>query len=449
MQRNLLAASAALALAVTASGAQTLTLGDALGRAERSAYPTRIARGQSAASAGQSVGALRGILPTLRFEGSFLRTTDPLNAFGFALRQRSVTLASFDPLSLNRPAPIGNTATGVVMEMPLFNADAWLGRKAAVEAHEAATASESWTRESVAFDVAQAYYGALLAAERVTTLQSALIAAQAHVRQAESLLRNGAVTRSDALIASIREGDAEAMLIDAKSGLDLSHQRLAVAIGSPDDSSWTLPSTLPAASAIRSLLERAAADSARAPRGDVRAASLASDAARADLGRARSLYVPRLNSFGRVDYNTPSTAFGGADSWTVGVMLSWSPFSGASEIGEIQAARGRSNAASAAAEAAAAKARLDIREADAALHVALARLDIAERAVEQSAEAHRIVSRKYDGGLATVVELFDAAAIETQSRMAFAEARFQAIAAAAGRLRALGLALTPITTLDR
>ena len=102
-----------------------------------------------------------------------------------------------------------------------------------------------------------------------------------------------------------------------------------------------------------------------------------------------------------------------------------------------------------AAEAATAQAALDRRQADAALVVALARLRIAERAVDQSAEAHRIVSRKYDGGLATVVELLDAAAIETQTRLAFAVARFQTIAAAAGRLRALGLALTPITTLDR
>ena len=68
--------------------------------------------------------------------------------------------------------------------------------------------------------------------------------------------------------------------------------------------------------------------------------------------------------------------------------------------------------------------------------------------MEQSAEAHRIVGRKYDGGLATVVELFDAAAIEWQSRLAFAEARYQAIAAAAGRLRALGLGLDPLTSLD-
>ncbi|HUO52546.1 MAG TPA: hypothetical protein VMT93_08510, partial [Gemmatimonadaceae bacterium] len=77
------------------------------------------------------------------------------------------------------------------------------------------------------------------------------------------------------------------------------------------------------------------------------------------------------------------------------------------------------------------------------------RLAIAERAVDQSIEAHRIVSRKYDGGIATIVELFDAAAVETQTRLGFADARYQAIVAAAGRLHALGLPLTPIATLDR
>jgi outer membrane protein TolC len=72
------------------------------------------------------------------------------------------------------------------------------------------------------------------------------------------------------------------------------------------------------------------------------------------------------------------------------------------------------------------------------LQVALARLAIAERAVAQSAEAHRIVGRKYEGGLAQVAELLDAQAVETQSALGFSQARWSAIVAAAERQRALG-----------
>ena len=47
-----------------------------------------------------------------------------------------------------------------------------------------------------------------------------------------------------------------------------------------------------------------------------------------------------------------------------------------------------------------AKAKLDAQQSATTLRVALARLDIAERSVQQSIDAHRIVGRKYAGGLA-------------------------------------------------
>jgi outer membrane protein TolC len=80
--------------------------------------------------------------------------------------------------------------------------------------------------------------------------------------------------------------------------------------------------------------------------------------------------------------------------------------------------------------------------------VALIRLDIAERAAAQSAEAHRIVSRKYTGGLAGVVELLETQAVETQSALALSQARYGTVVAAAERRRALGLDPASLASLD-
>jgi outer membrane protein TolC len=99
-------------------------------------------------------------------------------------------------------------------------------------------------------------------------------------------------------------------------------------------------------------------------------------------------------------------------------------------------------------EAAEARGRLELKEAANALEVALARAEISGRAVEQSGEAHRIVARKYEGGLATAVELFDAAAEETGSRLGFAAARYEAIVAVAEHRRASGQSLAVLTSLD-
>jgi outer membrane protein TolC len=94
--------------------------------------------------------------------------------------------------------------------------------------------------------------------------------------------------------------------------------------------------------------------------------------------------------------------------------------------------------AGAQAEAARAQAALDVAAQANAWHVALERLRIAEEAVEQSVEAHRIVTRKYEGGLAQVVELLGASAAETEARLRLAHARYAAIARAAERLQSLG-----------
>ena len=129
-------------------------------------------------------------------------------------------------------------------------------------------------------------------------------------------------------------------------------------------------------------------------------------------------------------------------------MLSWSPFSGGAELAERRAAGARRERAAAMADAAEAQAQLEMRAAETRVAVALARMDLAERAVAQSIEAHRIVTRKYEGGVASITELFDAAAAETGARLAFADSRYQAILAAVDRLRARGGDVSTIVTLE-
>jgi outer membrane protein TolC len=293
----------------------------------------------------------------------------------------------------------------------------------------------------------RAYYGAVLARERVTTLDSAASAAHAHQRVAESQHRNGLATKSDALLAAVRAGQVDADLIAARGAANLARAQLALVLGAPDDTNFALPAHLPDTAAI-SRLTGAASDDSLGDRADVRAARLALDAATADRQRATALLLPRVNSFGRLDWNSADTPFGGRNAWTAGIMVTWSPFSGGAELAERRMAAARRSAAVTMTEAAEARGRLELKEAANALEVALARTEISGRAVEQSGEAHRIVARKYEGGLATAVELFDAAAEETGSRLGFAAARYEAIVAVAEHRRASGQSLAVLTSLD-
>lgn len=260
------------------------------------------------------------------------------------------------------------------------------------------------------------------------------------------MVTNGLATRSDALLASVQMGQLEAQLIGARGNAGIAHERLALLLGQPGDTAFTLPDSLPAAAPIRNLATSSAGDAA-APRLDVTAARLSLEAARRDVHRADARYLPRLSGFGRYDWNSPSQIFGGRSSYTVGIIASWSPLAGASEIADRQAARGRADAARAMAEAADAGAALERNATRIQLAVAIAQLGIAEISVTQSAEAHRIVAKKYTGGLATIAELLSAAVLETQTRLGLSEARYQAIVAAAAARQAAGADLTALIVL--
>jgi outer membrane protein TolC len=415
-----------------------LSLADALRAADTRAVANRMAAGDRSARDAQAIAPLHGILPSARVEASIVRTDDPIGAFGTELRQRRIAQADFDPSRLNFPAPVTNYGGGLVLELPLLNADAWIARTATMRGASAARASESWTHLSTRADVVRAFYGAVLAAERVTTLDAAVRAARAHVRDAESLARNGVVTPSDAMLADVKAGELEADLIGARADAALARRGLAVLIGGDGNSSVEPAGTIPAATTLRTF---AATDTIVAPeaRADVDAARLGAEASSADVQRARALLLPRLNAFARTDWNDPGRLFAGERNWTAGVMASWSPFSGASELAEQRGAQARAAGARAMADGAAANARLESERSLSDLRVALDRLVIAEHSAAQGMDAHRIVGRRYDGGLATVVELLDAAAAEVHTATALAKARYDVVVALASRRLALGL----------
>ena len=442
--RSLPLACLVLAAGVRPVSAQTpLSLAEALTRADSTGWGNRIAIAATALQRAERDRTLRGILPTLRGEAGWARTTDPLASFGYTLRQRGVTEASFSPDALNYPAPTSNVGAGLVAELPLFNPDAWLGRSAGADAVRAAESSERWTREGARLEVVRAYYGGVLSNEQVRALEAGHTAALAHVDRARSLLTQGMVTRSDVLIAEVAAGELETRLLAARSDAGLAVRRLALALGTPDDTTLALPTALPP----RERLTAVRQDSVL-PRADIEAADYARKAATQDVKRAGSTLLPRLNSFGRWDWNAASDLFGAKPAWTVGVMASWSFFSGAGELTDRKAAQAREASALAQAEAASARATLEAAERESELEVALASLDIAERAVAQATEAHRIVARKYEGGLAAVTELLEAAAIETRTRLTRSAALYHAIVATGGWQRATGRDLMRLTALD-
>ncbi|MGA9838166.1 MAG: TolC family protein [Gemmatimonadaceae bacterium] len=435
-------------LATIPVGAQDpITLAGALRRADSLAYANRIARASALGSHAAALAPLKGILPSVQLDAGYMQTTDPIGAFGTILRQRAATPAAFDPHALNFPAAARDYSGDVTLSQPLINADAWIGRRAASTAARSADASADWTRSQVRADVVRTYFGAALATAQVVALDSASAAAHAHVRAAQSMERNGLVTHSDVLLASVRANELDAQLAAAAGGATLARRQLATLLAMPGAVADVAPH-FPSGEALRAEVAPDTVEANAAPRADLRAAALGAQSAALDARRVRAAYLPRLNAFGRYDWHALSRPYEGLPSWTAGVMLSWSPFNGGGMLSDVRRADAQRAAAGTAAQAADAQARFEEAQTRTDLVVALQRLQLADLSAAQAVEAHRIVTRKYQGGLATIVELLDAAAADARSAVELSAARYGVISADAARRLALGRDPGSLAALD-
>jgi outer membrane protein TolC len=155
-----------------------------------------------------------------------------------------------------------------------------------------------------------------------------------------------------------------------------------------------------------------------------------------------------VNGFARYDWNDPRTLYAGQKNWTVGVMASWSLFGGNAELADVAATTARANAARAGLDAARAQSQLERDDAARRLTLSLQRLTLARDAADQSREAHRLVQKRYDGGLATIAELLAAESAATGALLGHAAARYAVIDAIATWRRASGGDPAALTALD-
>jgi len=447
---------------LTAQPARPFSLSEALAEADRAAFPNRRAVATTEVERSRTAPSLKGILPSARIEAGFVRTTDPIGAFGTLLRQRRVTSVAFDPTRLNDPLPANNLLGGIVLELPVFNADALTGWQAARTATRASEAAADRVQHDVRFSVVRAYYGAVLAQEKVTVLLDAERAAHSAVQQVESMIRQGLVTRADALQSRVRAADVSMQLSMARHDAVTAAHQLALLLGRSFDARHAqdaqiivLPHGLPSDSSILALLpgvETRAASSTTMPtvnqRDDLRAAKLGFDAARLDVRSATATLLPRVNGFARYDWHSPTTLYAGRPNWTLGIMASWSVFGGGNELVALAGARARARLAAAAHEAATAQAQLEVAQVERSLSVTREHLDLAAQAAAQSREALRLIDKRYASGLATVAELLGAENSAMAAALRHAAARYDLIVALAAHRHANGADPASLAQLD-
>lgn len=399
-----------------------LSLDEAVERAQSESFRVRDAEAQERSARAQKRQSLAVFLPQITAAEDAATTTDPLNAFGFKLRQETVTQADFAPSALNDPERIDNFTTRLQVDQPLVNLDGWFERRAAASAVQAATEQTKRTRHVVAFRVKKGYYGLILAQERLSVIMAALTAARENARQAEALFDQGIITKADLLAARVRVLDLESQRTEASSKQRTASDRLRFLLGIDE------PIRIQATDSLtreRAAVESVAVESVNQRRSDMQALRLRADAAQEQVRAGWMAFVPKLNARGTYAWNDDRLLGTDAAGYTVGASLTWNLFQGFKQIGQAQKAEADLQRAEIALEQQVLQNQVNIAEARRTLDATRQRLQYSRAAVEQAEESLRIRSDRYGEGLERTSDLLQAEAAVAERRLAYLQALYQ------------------------
>lgn len=377
-------------------------------------------------------------LPRLSAKASYMRSDDPLFAFGAILEERSVEASHFGLGFLREPGYRTRAVGALEVGVPLFTGfelsaarrQAGLGAEAAAAGLRALTEERRRAAVDAALDARAATARAAALTERASS-------AAAMVADAQRLVKSGMVLGSDfsaaqALLAKLR-GQAA---FEAKRS-EGARARMAVLAGATAGAG-SVPAAEGPLSGVPPLLPEAAALTAAAAdrRGDLAAARLGVSAAAAARTAAERSLLPRVEGFAQVQDSGRSFLDGGV-SRLVGLRAEV-PFGDAGFLPRRERARAAVLRAEAGARAGAEGAAADIAEARAAYAGALEAFPLFVESRDKAKESLELFRPLYRQGRQSVLEVLRAEDALAQAELAVVDARKGLFAGWAGLRQAAG-----------
>lgn len=378
-----------------------------------------------------------GRLPRLNLSLTATHTNDPLNAFGLKLGQERIGADDFVPATLNDPNSIDNLNTRVELLWPVYTGGQVQSQVAQAQAQvRAAQSGDLAARQQLIRQVLMAYQGVHTARAYVSVAEESRSAAEEYARITERMHRQGLAVKSDVLSARVHLEDARVRLAEARNGVASALDRLRLLLGKSLDDALDV-----GAPVMPGMPDGSDADLRRqaiANHDGLRALRNQMEAAGAQVQAARAGHRPQVNVLLRQDWNDENVGLD-ASSYTVAGVLSWTLFDGgATRAGVDRAEAGRMELAARVRQAEDGVS-LQVSEARRKSLEAEARIQARELAAEQAEEARRLVSKRYENGVANLVELLAAQAQLDKARADLVGARQDLASQRAELLRVVGM----------
>lgn len=429
----------AVSIAIEAAAAQEpLTLRQAIQQALKQNPDSDLARAAIEETKAGAALARTQLLPQVNFTEDMSRGNDPVYVFGTKLRQQRFAVNDFALNELNRPSPTGNFATrlsGGWMAFDSFRTQRMIRSADLMQASAARQAKA--VDQKIVFDVVQAYQDVLYAERLVGVAQHEVETARFLFNSVDDRVKAGLAVESDRISAQVNEAAVKQGLIAAQGELDLAWARLRLAVGSPDLTQSNLKAIEAKEFPENSLEEEL--QTAAKTRPDLAALSQAQSAQGLAVSAAKLSYGPRVNAYG--NWQDDRGVDSGGSNWMAGVQVSIDilPFSKRAQVARETAAKMRVDAQLTSYQQ---QVRLQVSRAHIQRQTARQSLDTAKAAIDQASESLRILTNRYNAGLATITDLLRGEDAERQAQANYWHAVYGNALAYAGTLFATGT-LTP------
>lgn len=389
-------------------------------------------------AAAQAREARAGRLPQVQARQTLARGNNPVFVFGSRLEQGRFGEADFALDALNDPDALTNLRSELGVQWTAFDQLQTGPRFAQAKAgREMAGYRKELAEQQIRLEVIRGYYGVLVAEAQKQAADEAVRTAEADVERTGAMVRTGLRVRSDLLAAEVQLAEFRQQQIQAEGEIANSRAALntvlGVDIGVVQELSGELGVKLLELPAEEELLRLALLH-----RPELASAASEQGAAHEGLRAARGRYLPRLEVYASYGRSGPDFRDGSSDA-TAGASLTlplFEPGRGA----RADQARAQESMARAQAEVLRGQIRLEVVRARRQFVSARDRLAVSARAVEQAAEALRIVQDRYGAGLVTITEVLRAQTALLGARRGNLEARhamyvgFAGVQLATGRL---------------
>ncbi|MFQ5709167.1 MAG: TolC family protein [bacterium] len=291
---------------------------------------------------------------------------------------------------------------------------------------ETAREGTKLTKDEVILNVRRTFYTVLLSQQVLEVFRETLSQTEAHFENVKKKYEEGVAAEFDLLRSEVDRSEAKAGFIEAQNNLELAKSALKNAIGLPLDKELNVSGALQYQPVPEQDIVRRSRK-ALSLRPEMKQLNLQLEMARLNIAIQKGQYLPSLSLVSNYQFQGQSSdfQFGPTErstSFTTGLNLRFDIFTGFATSARIQKAEAETNQLQHQMETIGQLIELEIEQATRRMKDAQERIVARQKSVEQAQKAYDIAEVRYDSGIGTQLELFDARLALNRTRTNYLQA---------------------------